>query len=468
MSTLELDKHEVDYPLDHYQVTVKNRDIIRATHGPANEYWLPQSNLDLLLPPLAAGVFFCYKKKEGDIDMSPEYVVNTLKKSLARVLSIFYPLAGEIVRNSQGEPEVRCNNNGVEFIHAQADVDLKSLDFHHPDETVKGKLVPNISCGLISVQVTELNCGSVIVACAFDHRIADGVSLNLFLVSWAELTKFKQISNMPSFRPSILNPRRPPFYDTTFDDLYLPISSLPPPPPSDEQLHSRIFYIPAKSINQLQSDASSDGARRSKLQSFTAFVWKLFAHDGQNEVSKKSRMGVIVSGRNFLKGNGENESSLLKNHFGNILSIPYGELDNEYLRTRPLSKIAKEVNEFVAKATKEEHFRGLIDWVELHRPEPAVARVYFKLQETDGEAVVVSSGQGFPIHDMSFGWGEPDFGSYHFPWGGQTGYMTTMPSATKNGDWVVYTHLKQKHLDLIESKASHVFIPVTNSYLKFY
>ncbi|GJY73988.1 shikimate O-hydroxycinnamoyltransferase-like protein [Tanacetum coccineum] len=459
LHALELPNHEKDnyYTLD-YKVTMKDRTIIHASHGPKIEYWLPQSNLDLLLPPLDAGVFFCYKKKD-DASMSSETVVNTLKKSLAGVLSTFYPLAGEIVPNRLGEPEVLCNNNGVEFVYAHADVELKAIDFHHPDDTVKGKLVPKINRGLLAVQVTELKCGAIIVSCSFDHRIADGVSLNMFLVSWAEFAQFKQISSIPSFRPSILSPRRPPSYDTTFDNMYLPISSLPSSPSCEDQLHSRIYYIRAESINHLQTEASSKETRISKLQSFTAYVWKLLAHD----VNKTSRMGVIVSGRKFLRGNSENETSMLENHFGNILSIPYDEASNHDLQAMPLNEVANKVNTFVTKATKEEHFRGLIDWVELHRPEPAVAKIYFKLKETDGDAVVVSSGQGLPINDMQFGWGKPDFGSYHFPWGGQTGYMATMPSAMNKGDWVVYMHLKQKHLDLIDAKAPHVFIPIAHT-----
>ncbi|KAD4180046.1 hypothetical protein R6Q59_023466 [Mikania micrantha] len=467
LGELKLPDHEESNPLD-YQVTVKGRDVIRAAHEPKIEYWLPQSNLDLLLPALDAGVFFCYDAKE-DGSMSPETIVKNMKKSLAGVLSTFYPLAGEIASNGQGEPEVLCNNNGVEFVHAHADVELKMLDLHHPDETIKGKLVPKITRGVLSVQVTELNCGAIILSCAFDHRIADGASLNMFLVAWAEFTRLKNISIIPRFRPSILNPRHPPYYNTIYDNLYLPISSLPPPPPFEDQLHSRIYYIRAESIRKLQSEAiSKENSQKSKFVSFTAFVWKLIAQDnGNHEPNTASRMGVVVSGRQFLSGNNEKETSMFANHFGNILSVPYGVMNNHHLQNMQLHEVANKVHEFVSEVKTQEHFKGLIDWVELHRPEPAVAKVYFKLQESDGEAVVVSSGQGLPINDANFGWGEPNFGSYHFPWGGQTGYITTMPSAKKNGDWIVYAHLKQKHLDLIETKARHVFNPITTSYLLF-
>ncbi|KAL4564398.1 hypothetical protein LXL04_028462 [Taraxacum kok-saghyz] len=467
MHTLQVSDHEVDNQLD-YQVKVKESEFISATHAPNHEFWMPLSNLDLLLPPLAAEGFFCYQKKD-ETAMSMEMVVKTLKESLAGVLSIYYPLAGEIVPNRHGEPEVLCNNNGVEFVQAHADVDLKSLDLHHPDESVKGKLVPKLNRGVFSVQVTELNCGSIIVSCAFDHRLTDAKSCTIFLTAWAEFARFNKISNIPSFRSSILSPRRPPRYDTTFEDMYIPVSSLPPPPPSyvEDPLCSRFYYIDAESIQQVQSQASTKDIRRSKLQSFTAYIWKLLAQKRDCDANETTRVGVIVNGQKFLTGNTDEELSYLKTHYGNILSIPYGKENNHHLNEMTLDEVANKVNAFVNTASNEEHFRGLVDWVELHRPEPGVARIYFKLDETDGDAVVVSAGYGLQTEIMQFGWGEPEFGSYHFPWGGQTGYITTAPSAKNNGDWVVYTHLKQKHLDLIDSKASHVFKPLSQSYLNF-
>nr|XP_043628814.1 coniferyl alcohol acyltransferase-like [Erigeron canadensis] len=451
--------YDADSTFD-YEVTIKGREVISADSSPANEHWLPLSNLDLLLPPIEIGVYFCYKKKKHT-NMSPETVVNTMKNSLAKVLSTYYTLAGEIVPNSQGEPEVVCNNRGVEFVHARADIDLKDLDFYNPDETVKGKLVPKLNHGVLAVQATELNCGSIIISCATNHQVTDGYSLNMFLTAWAKCSQFETISSIPSFRPSVLNARHPPRYEPSIDNLYIPISSLPPPSTFKEPLYSRMYYIRAESIERLQSEASTNEAKRSKLLSFTAYLWKLLAHEGNDSANGPFRMGIVVDGRRFLTN--DKNSPLLSNHFGNVVSVPYGVANHSDLKEMPLHEVAKKVQKFVAEATNEEHFRGLIDWVELHRPQPALAKIYFGQEKTEGEAVVVSSGQGLPINEMDFGWGKPDFGSYHVPWGSRTGYITTMPSATRKGDWVVYMHLKQKDLDVIENMAANVFTPLSTA-----
>ncbi|KAK9055288.1 hypothetical protein SSX86_026370 [Deinandra increscens subsp. villosa] len=450
-----------------FSLSLKKRDIISAAL-PLQDHWLPMSNLDLLLPPLDVGVFFCYKNS-FPLDVS----MNIIKKSLAETLVTFYPLAGEIVHNSLGEPELLCNNRGVDFIHAYADMELKNIDFYHPDESLEGKLVPAKKQGVFTVQVTELSCGGLIIGCTFDHRVADAYSINLFLTAWAELAQSKPISNPPSFRRSMLTPRHPPLMNTFYNTLYLPLSSLPPPRSflPTNPLISRIYYVEAKDISHLQTKSSFDGApKRSKLVSFAAFLWKIMAEceDGL----KTCKMGVVVDGRERLGKMSFDKLSLsnsmpssMKNYFGNVLSIPYGEANASALKEMPLGLVAEKVNEFVCPAVTEEHFRGLIDWVELTRPEPSVAKVYAKKDENDGEAIVVSSGQRFPVGGIDFGWGKPHFGSYHFPWGGQTGYVMPMPSTRKNGDWIVYMHLLEKHLDLVETKGRNVFKPLSPEYL---
>nr|XP_043622842.1 coniferyl alcohol acyltransferase-like [Erigeron canadensis] len=442
----------------NFSVSIKQKDVVVAAL-PVQNHWLPMSNLDLLLPELDVGVFFCYKKSDFYTEN-----VNLLKKSLAQALSPFYPLAGEIVQNIHGEPELLCNSRGVDFIHAYADVMLKDIDLHHPDDSVKTKFVPVKKSGVFSVQVTELNCGGLVIGCKFDHRVADAYSMNMFLVAWAEISKSEAISTVPSFRRSMLNPRRPLLIDSLYDTLFVPLSSLPPPNPSvpTNPLISRIYYVKSEAINNLQSISSLNGnPKRSKLVSLTAYLWRLMSEceDG----SKTCRMGVVVDGRKRL----DKLSLPMENYFGNILSIPYGQVVSDQLRDMPLSQVTTLVDDFINVATTEDHFRGLIDWVELKRPKQAVAKIYTKIEENDGDAIVVSSGQRFPVESVDFGWGKPRFGSYMFPWGGQTGYVMPMPSAKSNGDWIVYMYLLEKHLEIVETKGSEVFHPLNSTYLDF-
>ncbi|KAH6817285.1 HXXXD-type acyl-transferase family protein [Perilla frutescens var. frutescens] len=439
-----------------FPVTIKRSEVVAAMM-PLQEHWLPMSNLDLLLPPLDFGIFFCYKNMSSE---SPENMVAELKKSLAQVLVSFYPLAGEIVANGHGEPEILCNNRGVDFAHAHADVELKHIDFYRPHLSLHAKLVPIKMHGLLSVQVTELKCGGLFIGCTFDHRAADAHSANMFLTAWADTAKSNPIKQLPSFRRSLFNPRRPPQPHKSLDEFYAPLLSMPPPQSAedDDCLTSRIYYIHSDEIDGLQSQSSHDGTRRSKIESFSAFLWKTLAAAGADR-SKTVKLGIVVDGRARLS----NGTTSLESYFGNVLSVPYVEASVGELQTTSLREAADMVRGCIATASTAEHFLSLIDWMEVRRPKPAVVKVYCK-DENDEAAVVVSSGKRFPVQELDFGWGGPDIGSYHFPWGGETGYVMPVPGPHGNGDWIVHVNLKKKHLDFIEARAAHVFRPFSSHY----
>ncbi|XP_019435048.1 PREDICTED: shikimate O-hydroxycinnamoyltransferase-like [Lupinus angustifolius] len=455
-----------------FTVNITKKEVVAALL-PMQEHWLQMSNLDLLLPPLDVCVFFCYKNPLS----TSTSIIGSLKHSLAQALVSYYALAGEVVTNSMDEPELLCNNRGVDFVEAYADVELQCLNLYNPDETIEGKLVPTKKQGVLVVQATTLKCGGLVVACTFDHRIADAYSTNMFLVSWADIsaqpTKPTTLPR-PCFRRSILCPRRPPSIHPSLNDIYVLISDHPPPPQQQpenisEPLISRIYHVKVEQLNRMQILASSNNVKRSKLESFSAFLWKMVANgvssscetsfDG-DEKRVVVKMGVVVDGRKRLSNGDKEKEAMMSSYFGNVLSIPYGGKSIMELVNKPLSWVADQVHEFLEEAVTEEHFLGLIDWVEAHRPMQGLAKIYCgSSTEEEGASFVVSSGQRFPVSKVDFGWGKPVFGSYHFPWGGNAGYVMPMPSPDGNGDWIVYMHFLKGHLDLIESQASHVFRP---------
>ena len=119
---------------------------------PVHEHRLPLSNLDLLLPPMDVGVVFFYADP-GDRNHHPAAV---LKAALAKTLVAYYPLAGEVVANAAGEPELLCSGRGVDVAEATADgTALQDLRLSLPDESVE-PLVPKKKAGVMSVQVRSI------------------------------------------------------------------------------------------------------------------------------------------------------------------------------------------------------------------------------------------------------------------------------------------------------------------------
>ena len=146
------------------------------------------------------------------------------------------------------------------------------------------------------------------MGCTFDHRVADAYSANLFLVSWSELAQSKPLSQLPSFRRSSLFPRHPGYYDDSIDDLYVPLSTLPSMKSEilnpNDQVISRIYYVTGGKIEHLQSlanchDNQKGTSQRSKLESFSAFLWKTIACGINKETwgFNNFRFGIVVDGR---------------------------------------------------------------------------------------------------------------------------------------------------------------------------
>ena len=209
------------------------------------------------------------------------------------------------------------------------------------------------------MQATSLKCGGIVVACTFDHRIADAYSTNMFLVSWAEIAHpTKPIkpttittANKPCFRRSLLSPRHPSFIHPSLDDMYIPISKLPPPSATaTKSLLSRIYFVTLEELYRLQSlaDWTNNGTTKpTKLESFSAYLWKLVANAA---IRGGSKMGIVVDGRRRL-GNDSNDEdgreAMMTHYFGNVLSIPFGGKSVEELVDKPLGWVVDKVREFV-------------------------------------------------------------------------------------------------------------------------
>lgn len=57
-----------------------------------------------------------------------------------------------MVPNIVGEPELLCNNRGVDFVEAVADIELQCINFYNPDDSIEGKFVPKKKNGVIAIQ----------------------------------------------------------------------------------------------------------------------------------------------------------------------------------------------------------------------------------------------------------------------------------------------------------------------------
>ncbi|CAO2176324.1 unnamed protein product [Urochloa humidicola] len=128
-----------------------------------------------------------------------ESAVAALRASLAETIALFLPLAGRIVHQpATGDAAIDCTAagvaaaGGVRFLVAEMDdADAARLagDEDH-DVAAFARLVPALDAGQLpaetmAAQVTRLR-GGLALGVAFHHAVADGRSVSMFQVAWAE------------------------------------------------------------------------------------------------------------------------------------------------------------------------------------------------------------------------------------------------------------------------------------------
>ncbi|GJS79570.1 shikimate O-hydroxycinnamoyltransferase-like protein [Tanacetum coccineum] len=171
-----------------------------------------------------------------------------------------------------------CNNKGVDFIEAVADVELRELEFYNHDENIGRKLMPKKHHGVLAIQPTH--------------------------------------------------------YTSSVANMFIPLSILPSPESdpklgSDmdlESLTNRMYYIKGDQIKNLQLLSSQNGHRRSKIESFTSFLWKSAASflEDSGHAGYMCNIAVPIDGRMRLsEGEGIEKQKLMAGRLGNIISMPF-------------------------------------------------------------------------------------------------------------------------------------------------
>jgi hypothetical protein len=444
---------------EKFEVKFIKKSVIKAlNHFPKPFSVINLSNLDLLSGRFPVTYLYFYKKpKLGNF----KSFVNTLKTSLAQILNHYYPFSGQIVQNHKtNEPEIICDNNGSLLIEAQVNIPLKNLDFYNLNETLEEKIVsvqPNFP---LQIQVTEFICGGISIAFTFDHALGDATSFGKFISSWCEISQNKPISCIPNHTRN-LRARSPPKYQPYLDQIFIKctIEEIQNMKMNNNISLKRLYHIDASSINMLQRLASVNGTKRTKIEAFSAYVWKIMINTVDQSKYKKCKMGWLVDGRERMSGS----EKPMSNYIGNVLSLAFGSAKIQELKESSLSDISEIVHDAISKVSNEEHFLDLIDWIEFHRPGLMLAKAV--LGQDDGPVLVVSSGQRFPISEVDLGFGSPLLGTvYTSIERVGVGYMNQRKSGKGDGSWTVSAILWPELVDAL--KDDPIFQPMSVSHLQ--
>ncbi|XP_022736356.1 anthranilate N-benzoyltransferase protein 1 [Durio zibethinus] len=439
-----------------FQVKFTKKSIVKAINlFPERHHKLTLSNLDLLSGRFPVTYLYLYHRPLINNFSS---TVESLKISLAKTLSFYYPFAGRIVEDPDtNEPLIICDNTGALLVEAQANIPLKKLDFYNFNESLNGKLVSINSDFPVQVQVTSYTCGGVSITFTFDHALGDASAFGMFLSSWSQVAQNMPISCIPDLGRN-LRPRLPPTYHPCLDETFVKctleeIRNIP----KTNILLKRLYYVEASSINKLQSLASAYGNKRTKIEAFSAYIWKTMATT-IDKSHAKCKMGWLVDGRGRLNG----DHGSMSNYIGNVLSVAIEEASIVEIKQGSISDVANNVHEAISKVTNQAYFLDLIDWIECHKPGLMLPKVVLG---REGPALVLSSGRRFPVAELDFGFGSPVLGTVSsIIEKSGVGYMNQRPSAKGDGSWVISAILWPELAAALESDT--VFEPLCASHLQ--
>ncbi|KAL2559902.1 HXXXD-type acyl-transferase family protein [Forsythia ovata] len=246
------------------EVVVISKEIIKPSSSTPDflrKYKL--SYLDQLSPTLFMPLVYFYP---ADGKISNWERSNQLKKSLPEALTRFYPLAGRIVDNFY----VDCNDAGVEFFQAKAEVELsKILSNPIPDEL--NKFLPHDPHDFrdfcMAVQVSFLNCGGMVVGLMISHKIVDATSLHMFANSWAAIARGDTDIPYPKFDAATIFP--PKDHVPGSNDLVI----------KKESTVTKLLVFSTSKIDALKDEyANTNGEKRrpTRIEALSTFIWSRF------------------------------------------------------------------------------------------------------------------------------------------------------------------------------------------------
>ncbi|PRQ40045.1 putative vinorine synthase [Rosa chinensis] len=381
------------------EVEVISKEIITpSSPTPAHFRHYQLSSFDQLAPPVYNPLVLFYEFNDKTVPNITE-ISSHLKKSLAEVLTVFYPLAGRIKHDDW---LVDCNDEGIPYLEAH--VNCKLSDFlKNPIPDQLSKFMPfelddHIGKELVlGVQLSIFECGGFAIGQCISHRLADGSSYFMFSKTWAAIAHGESNIEHPDF----LSATRFPLKDVMAYD------------PSTEISRNKVtkrFLFSASMIEALRAKYGESAVgieenqkRPSRVDALTAFIWSRYMAN-TNKITgphdeKLYRIAHAVNLRPRF------DPPLPQHSFGNIYRgatsgplLSTGDACSAY--GRAMREVREEINKIDNDCVK-----GLQQGAE--QSGLPFNENTGRLTELELVTLGFSSYCRFPVYDNDFGWGRP-------------------------------------------------------------
>ncbi|CAL5328266.1 unnamed protein product [Camellia sinensis] len=386
-------------------------------------------------------------------------IIHTLKDSLSKVLTIFYPLAGRLQWIARGRLQIHCNSTGAEFLEAESEAKIDDFgDFCPSSKTTA--LIPSVDYGrpihelpLLLVQVTKFSCGGFSLGLGISHALADGECAAHFISEWARIARGEKPENFPFLDRTILQ-LEDPLPKTSFDHSeFKPTPLLIGHSNNTEERNKKtivaMLKLSKEQINKLKNKANeyrnsetSTNRAFTRYESVTAHMWRCACKARQHESEQLTNIRIAVDFRSRL------QSSLPKWYFGcTVLPVVTTPTSGDIV-SKPLGYTAKKLREGIEKVT-DEYIRSCFVFLK-NEPDLSKFRFFHTVGSSQGAFygnpnMSVTNWTRLPLYGMDFGWGKE---ICMIPGAiGYDGKAFILPGRNEDGSFLIPLRLQVTHMD---------------------
>ena len=295
-----------------------------------------------------------------------------LQSTLSDTLNHFPILAGRITEDSNGNATVHLTNEGVLFTDAQCpdqplgyflsqSEDDEEFDYANINASDLDVPVAKDWTGpMVSIQITRLQCNSVVLAVSAFHCLMDAQSAADFINTWASggqapknlpmldksfvLLPAEELSRRPITRPS----------DCVFTRSTDSAAQSPFISNQQQRVISKVYHFSANELKKIKEAAMKDlpasAEYISTYDAFYAHMILVIAEATQTSFTSEHKVKILQSfnGRSSFAAS---HSSAVLNYFGSFPFWLYGAVSNAKPPT--LSSLAQLIHEMYRKQTEQ-------------------------------------------------------------------------------------------------------------------
>ncbi|PON39722.1 Transferase [Parasponia andersonii] len=423
------------------EVEVISNEIIKpSSPTPDHLRHYQLSFLDQLCPKTYNPLVFFYELNGDQYQDDYSNISNKIKNSLSEVLTLFYPLAGQV----KNDRFIDCNDQGVCYSVALVNSPCHLSDaMKNPLPIELCKYLPfeiqHLTEFSLGVQLNVFDHGGIAIGLCVSHQIADALSCVRFVKTWVAITRGEadQVAH-----PEFVSGKLFPLTDNPGFDATTLVT---------KKLVTKRFVFDDSTIEKIRTEPIKDHAkekRSSRFEALSAFIFNRFAAATSDEYSSVSENGYTM----VLPVN------LRPKHYPPLPEHSFGNLSR--CGVAILSSTGEEYGHDAARQIREGIRQVDMDYI---RKVQQGEDPHLNLLREYATKVIMKGGQHvslcftslcrFPLYEADFGWGEPAWvssASMSF-----TNLVAFMDTKTGNG---IEAYIALKEEDMAKLEADEEFL----------